>query len=56
MDCATIAASRRGSARAGAMGDATQATADKGEALAEFGARAFIALLRDVDRFALDAP
>ncbi len=39
----------------GAMGDATQASAEKGEALADFGARAFIALLRDVDRFALDA-
>lgn len=38
----------------GAMGDATQATAEAGEQLAEFGARAFIDLLRDVDRFALD--
>ena len=40
----------------GAMGDATQASAEKGEVLAEFGTRAFIDLLRDVDRFALDAP
>jgi creatinine amidohydrolase len=40
----------------GAMGDAAQASAGKGEALADFGARAFIDLLRDVDRFALDAP
>ena len=38
----------------GAIGDARAATAEKGRAAAEFGARAFIALLRDVDRFALE--
>ena len=39
----------------GAMGDATRASAEKGNASADFGARAFIDLLHDVDRFALDA-
>ena len=37
----------------GAMGDASAASAEKGEAAAEFGARAFVALLSEVDRFAL---
>lgn len=44
----------------GAIGDATQASAEKGERLIEHGARAFIELLEDVDRFDLaslsDAP
>jgi creatinine amidohydrolase len=35
----------------GAIGDATKATAEKGEALIEHGARAFCELLADVDRF-----
>lgn len=39
----------------GAMGDASAATAEKGEACAAFGARAFVELLRDVHRFPLDA-
>jgi creatinine amidohydrolase len=39
---------------AGAMGDASRATAEKGEASADFGAERFIALLRDVDRFSLE--
>ncbi len=37
----------------GAVGDATLATAEKGKALIEFGARAFSELLQDVDRFDL---
>jgi creatinine amidohydrolase len=37
----------------GAMGDATEACADKGAAVAEYWADAFVALLRDVDRFNL---
>ena len=37
---------------AGAMGDAAQATREKGEASLEHGARAFVALLREVDQFA----
>ncbi|HVG51026.1 MAG TPA: creatininase family protein [Xanthobacteraceae bacterium] len=37
----------------GAIGDATQGTAEAGEAAYEFGACAFIELLRDVDRFDL---
>ncbi len=37
----------------GAMGDATEATPAKGEACLAFGARAFIALLDDVNRFDL---
>jgi len=37
----------------GAMGDASAATAEKGEASADHGARAFVELLRDVDRFEL---
>jgi creatinine amidohydrolase len=36
---------------AGAMGDASAATKEKGEASAEHGAAAFIELLRDVERF-----
>ncbi len=36
---------------AGAMGDAASATAAKGEATADNGADAFLALLRDVERF-----
>jgi creatinine amidohydrolase len=39
----------------GAVGDATQATANKGEALLDHGARAFCELLADVDRFDLAA-
>jgi creatinine amidohydrolase len=35
----------------GAVGDATQASADKGERLLDHGARAFIELLGDVDKF-----
>ena len=37
----------------GAVGDATLATAEKGEAALQHGARAFVALLRDVERFEL---
>lgn len=37
----------------GAIGDATLATAEKGKALIEFGARAFCELLEDVNRFNL---
>jgi creatinine amidohydrolase len=37
----------------GAMGDATQASPEKGERLIEHGARAFIELLDDVDKFDL---
>jgi len=37
----------------GAMGDASQASRDKGEACALFGARAFVELLSDVNRFEL---
>jgi creatinine amidohydrolase len=40
----------------GAMGDASQATREKGEAAADYGARHFVELLRDVDRFALSDP
>jgi creatinine amidohydrolase len=39
---------------AGAMGEAAAATAGKGEASADFGARAFVELLRDVDQFELE--
>lgn len=39
---------------AGAMGDASAATAEKGHASAEHGARAFVELLREVDQFFLD--
>jgi creatinine amidohydrolase len=35
----------------GAIGDATQASAEKGEKLIEHGARAFCELLLDVDKF-----
>jgi len=35
----------------GAMGDASAATADKGKAALEFGARAFVELLGEFDRF-----
>jgi creatinine amidohydrolase len=35
----------------GAVGDATAASAEKGEAALDFGARAFVELLREVDRF-----
>jgi creatinine amidohydrolase len=41
--------------RSGAIGDATLATAEKGEQLLERGARAFCELLADVDRFDLAA-
>ncbi len=37
----------------GAMGDASAATAEKGKAAIEFGARAFAELLGEVDRFDL---
>ena len=37
----------------GAVGDATLATAEKGEAALQHGARAFVALLADVERFEL---
>jgi creatinine amidohydrolase len=40
---------------AGAMGNAANATRDKGEATADYGARAFIDLLREVDAFQLGA-
>jgi creatinine amidohydrolase len=39
----------------GASGDATQASADKGERLLDHGARAFIELLGDVDKFDVKA-
>jgi creatinine amidohydrolase len=38
----------------GAIGDASSATSEKGDAAAEFGVRAFLELLRDVDRFELE--
>jgi creatinine amidohydrolase len=38
----------------GAIGDAKAATVEAGEAAADFGARAFIDLLRDVDRFPME--
>ncbi|WP_029030016.1 creatininase family protein [Salinarimonas rosea] len=38
---------------AGVAGDAAAATPEKGAAAADFGARAFVELLREVDRFAL---
>ncbi|MGZ5855365.1 MAG: hypothetical protein ACXWJ0_14675, partial [Xanthobacteraceae bacterium] len=37
----------------GAVGDATTATAEAGETAYAHGARAFIELLRDIDRFDL---
>ena len=37
----------------GAVGDASLATAEKGEAALQHGARAFVELLRDVERFEL---
>jgi len=39
----------------GAVGDASLATPEKGEAALDYGARAFIELLRDVERFELPA-
>ncbi|QOZ29159.1 creatininase family protein [Bradyrhizobium sp. CCBAU 51753] len=39
----------------GAIGDATKATAEKGEKLLEHGARAFCELLDDVDKFDVEA-
>jgi creatinine amidohydrolase len=39
----------------GAVGDATQASAEKGEILLDHGARAFCELLADVDKFNLEA-
>lgn len=39
--------------RSGAVGDAALATAAKGEAALDHGARAFVELLRDVERFEL---
>ncbi|MGY2049878.1 creatininase family protein [Methylobacterium sp. JK268] len=41
---------------AGAIGDASLATPEAGEAALAHGARAFVELLRDVDRFSLSAP
>jgi len=38
----------------GAAGDASLATAEKGEAALEHGARAFVALLQDVEKFGLE--
>ena len=38
---------------AGAMGDASRATAEDGEAAADHGAQAFVALLREIDEFCL---
>jgi creatinine amidohydrolase len=38
----------------GAMGNASEARQEKGEASAEHGARAFIELLRDIDHFSLE--
>lgn len=38
----------------GAAGDASLATAEKGEAALEHGARAFVALLRDAEKFGLE--
>jgi creatinine amidohydrolase len=37
----------------GALGDATPATAAKGEAAVAHGARAFVELLQEIDRFDL---
>lgn len=37
----------------GAVGDASLATSEKGEAALDYGARAFLALLRDVEKFDL---
>jgi creatinine amidohydrolase len=37
----------------GAVGDASQATAQKGEAALAHGAKSFVELLREVDRFDL---
>jgi creatinine amidohydrolase len=37
----------------GTVGDATQATAEKGEAALAHGAKAFVELLREIDRFDL---
>jgi creatinine amidohydrolase len=39
----------------GAIGDATKASAEKGEQLVDHGARGFIALLQDVDKFDVKA-
>ncbi|WGR98864.1 creatininase family protein [Bradyrhizobium sp. ISRA443] len=39
----------------GAIGDATKASAEKGEALLDHGARAFCELLEDVDKFDMSA-
>jgi creatinine amidohydrolase len=41
--------------RSGAIGDATQASPEKGEALLAHGAQAFCELLEDVARFDMDA-
>jgi creatinine amidohydrolase len=38
---------------AGAMGDASRASAEKGAASGDYGAEAFITLLREVDAFSL---
>jgi creatinine amidohydrolase len=39
---------------AGAMGEAAEATREKGEASLDHGARSFVELLREVDAFALE--
>jgi creatinine amidohydrolase len=39
----------------GAVGDARRATAEKGEAALDHGATAFVELLREIDRFDLQA-
>ncbi|WP_409998568.1 creatininase family protein [Bradyrhizobium sp. SZCCHNR1002] len=39
----------------GAVGDATQASAEKGERILDHGARAFCALLQDIDNFDVNA-
>ena len=39
----------------GAVGDASLATPEKGEAALDHGARAFVELLRDVEKFGLNS-
>jgi creatinine amidohydrolase len=39
----------------GAVGDASRATAEKGEAALDHAAKAFVELLREIDRFDLKA-
>jgi creatinine amidohydrolase len=40
----------------GAMGDARLGTVEAGRAALDYGAQAFVALLRDVDAFEFDGP